>query len=173
MAQHSKLIPYVLKWEGGWSDDPADAGGATMKGITLATYTAYRHKKGLPIPTKNDLKNISQKDWEDIFKSMYWDRWKADNIENQSIANLLVDWLWTSGQYGIKFPQRVLGLTDDGLVGPKTLAAINNYPNKKELFNKLWERRKQHFTSIANSRPGNQKFLKGWLNRLNDFKFSD
>lgn len=173
MADYKKLIPTVLKWEGGWANDPADAGGPTMKGITLATYTAYCSKKGLKLPTTQQLKNISQEEWEEIFKTMYWDRWKADNIKSQSVANLLVDWLWTSGLYGIKFPQRLLGLQDDGIVGPKTLAAINNYPNQEELFKKLWDRRKQHFTSIANSRPSNKKFLKGWLNRLNDFKYKD
>ena len=82
---------------------------------------------------------------------------------------MLVDWLWTSGVYGIKYPQRVLGVTADGIVGPKTIAAINNYPNQKELFQKLWNKRKKHFESIA---TGNKKkFLIGWLNRLNDFKF--
>lgn len=173
MANYKELVPKVLKWEGGWSDDPADKGGATMKGVTLATYVAYRAKKGLSVPSKQDLKNISQNEWNDIFKNLYWDRWKADTINNQSIANLIVDWVWTSGIYGIKFPQQVLGVTADGIVGPKTISAINNYPNQKELFDKLWDRRKQHFTAIANSRPGNKKFLKGWLNRLNDFKFSN
>lgn len=172
MAQYNKLIAHILKWEGGWGNDPADKGGPTMKGVTIATYTAYCAKKGWPNPTLSQLRNITKAEWEEIFKTMFWDRWKADQIKNQSIANLLVDWVWTSGIYGIKFPQRVLGVADDGIVGPKTLAAINNYPNQKELFDKLWQRRKQHFTSIANSRPGNKKFLKGWLNRLNDLKYS-
>lgn len=172
MANYIKLIPYILKWEGGWSNDPVDTGGPTMKGITIATYTAYCNKKGWPSPSLKQLKNISKEEWEEIFKTMFWDRWKADQIDDQSIANLLVDWVWTSGVYGIKYPQQILGVKVDGKVGTKTLAAINNYPNPKELFNKLWERRKQHFTSIANSKPGNQKFLRGWLNRLNDFKYS-
>lgn len=172
MANIMKIIPHILKWEGGWSNDPADKGGPTMKGVTLAVYTLYCKKKGWKEPTQSQLRELTYPEWEDILKSMYWDKWKADNIKNQSIANLLVDWVWTSGIWGIKFPQRVLGVTDDGIVGPKTLSAINNYPNQKELFNKLWQRRKQHFTSIANSRPGNQKFLKGWLNRLNDLKYS-
>lgn len=171
MSKVSELIPHILKWEGGWSNDKADKGGPTMKGVTLAVYTAYCNKHGKGNPTQQQLKNISKKEWEDILKSMYWDRWKADQINNQSVANLLVDWLWTSGVYGIKYPQQVLGVEDDGKVGPKTLAAVNNYPNQEELFNRLWSRRKQHFTAIANSRPDNAKFLKGWLNRLNDFKF--
>ena len=94
----------------------------------------------------------------------------ADSIENQSIANLLVDYVWASGIYGIKYPQQVLGVKADGVVGPKTLAAINNYPDQEELFNKLWKRREQHFRAIAGS-GYKKKFLKGWLNRLNDFKY--
>lgn len=173
MANVLKLIPHILKWEGGWANDPADKGGPTMKGVTIAVYTAYRAKKGKKTPTQQDLKNITQEEWADILKTMYWDRWKADQINSQSIANLLVDWVWASGVYGIKHPQRVLGVKDDGIVGPKTIAAINNYPDQKALFNKLWLRRKQHFISIANARPANKKFLKGWLNRLNDMKWID
>lgn len=82
---------------------------------------------------------------------------------------MTVDWCWASGVYGIKLPQRVLGVKDDGIVGRKTLAAINDYPDKKELFQKLWNRRKKHFQDIAKN--GKEKFLKGWLNRLNDFKY--
>jgi len=51
MTQYNKLIAHVLKWEGGWGNDPADKGGPTMKGVTIATYTAYCAKKGRPIPT--------------------------------------------------------------------------------------------------------------------------
>ena len=100
---------------------------------------------------------------------MFWDKWKADEIKNQSIAQLLVDWVWVSGVYGIKYPQQVLGVKVDGIVGQKTIAAINDYPDQKELFNKLWNRRKKHFEDVAKS-PSKAKFLKGWLNRLNDFK---
>lgn len=173
MADYKKLIPHVLKWEGGWSNNPSDKGGPTMKGITLATYTAYCKKKGKGLPTQAQLKAISQNEWEEIFKTMYWDRWQADKIQSQSIANLLVDWLWTSGTYGIKYPQQVLDVTIDGLVGPKTISAINNYPDYMVLFQKLWNRRKAHFEGIAKANASQKKFLKGWLNRLNDLKFND
>lgn len=56
---------------------------------------------------------------------MYWDRWQADRIENQSVANILVDWVWASGVHGIKRPQKILGVTVDGIVGDKTIAALN------------------------------------------------
>lgn len=107
----------------------------------------------------------------EILRTLYWDKWRADEINNQSIANLVVDWVWASGIYGIKYPQEVLGVAVDGVVGIKTLFAINNYENQKELFKKLWNRRKKHFEDIAKRNPSQKVFLKGWMNRLNAFKY--
>jgi lysozyme family protein len=166
MAVYTKIIKKILKWEGGYAGN-IDGATCTMKGVTLATYRRFFGKE----KTCKDLKEITQAEWDYIFKKGFWDRWKADDIENQSIAELLVDWCWTSGVWGIKFPQRVLGVNDDGIVGPKTLAAINDYEDQEELFNKLWNRRKKHFQDIA--KGGKAKFLGGWLNRLNDFKYRE
>lgn len=171
MAKIELLAPKILKWEGGFVDHPNDKGGATNKGITIGTYTYYRRLKGLPAPAIEDLKNITSSEWMDILRTLYWNRWKADEINNQSIANLLVDWYWGSGVYGIKYPQRVLGVTTDGIVGVKTLAAINDYPDQKELFQKLWNRRKKHFEDIVKRDPSQKVFLNGWMNRLNDFEY--
>ena len=166
MAVYTKIIKKILKWEGGYAGN-IDGAICTMKGVTLATYRRFFGKE------KNckDLKEITQAEWDYIFKKGFWDRWKADDIKNQSIADLLVDWVWTSGVWGIKFPQRVLGVNDDGIVGPKTLGAINGYEDQEELFNKLWNRRKKHFQDIA--KGGKTKFLVGWLNRLSDFKYRE
>jgi len=171
MAKIELLVPKTLKWEGGFVNHLNDKGGATNKGITIGTFTHYRKLKGLPQPSVNDLKNISNEEWMDVLKTLYWDRWKADKINNQSIANFLVDWVWASGVYGIKYPQQVLGVVSDGIVGIRTLTAINEYPNQRELFQKLWDRRKQHFESIVQRDPSQKVFLKGWMNRLNDYKF--
>lgn len=171
MAKIELLVHKILKWEGGFVNHPNDKGGATNKGITIDTYTYYRKFKGLRKPSVNDLKNISNAEWMDVLKNLYWDKWKADHIYNQSIANFLVDWVWASGVYGIKYPQEVLGVIADGIVGNKTLSAVNNYPNQSELFQKLWDRRKQHFESIVQRDPSQKVFLKGWMNRLNDYKF--
>ena len=167
MADYKKLIPTVLKFEGGFANHPSDPGGATNSGVTLSTFRSVYGKN----KTVQDLKNMTMEQWEYIFKTRFWDRWCADEIDNQSIANLLVDWLWASGVYGIKYPQEVLGVKTDGIIGLKTLAAINYYPNKKELFEKLWNRRKKHFEDIVRNRPQSKVFLKGWLRRLSDFKW--
>ena len=167
MARQDLLKPIIRKWEGNISEHPNDPGGLTKWGITIGTFRNFygRYK------TRQDLINMTEAQWDEIFKKMFWDRWKADEIQSQSIANLLVDWVWASGIYGIKYPQQILGVTADGKVGQKTLAAINGYPNQKELFIKLWNRRKKHFKKIVKNRPASKVFLKGWMNRLNDFKW--
>lgn len=171
MADVNKIAPFILKWEGGFVNDPDDLGGATNKGVTIGTYEAYCQKKGYPKPTIERLKNISDEQWKDILKTLYWDKWQADNINNQSIANMLVDWIWASGAYGIKIPQKILGVAIDGIVGPKTIAAINSYPDQKELFDKIKQERIYFIERIVTNRPTNKKFKRGWLNRLNDIKF--
>lgn len=167
MSDYTKAIARILKWEGGFAGN-IDGKIATMKGITLETYRQFFGKDKTP----KDLKQITQAEWDYIFKKGFWDRIKGDKINNQSIADFIVDWTFTSGVWGIKFTQRVLGVKDDGIVGPNTLAAINNYPNQEELFNKLWQRRKKHFEDLAKT-PSRKKFLGGWLRRLNDYKFKE
>lgn len=190
MADIRKLAPILLKWEAGalpqatlekqweiarrkgFSNDPDDAGGATMCGITIATYKRYCKLKGKPVPTVAQLKAITLSEWLDILRTFYWDKMKADQIRNQSIANLCVDNVWGSGTGYIKQIQLVAGVTPDGIVGPKTLAAINN-ADQRQLFARLAEKRRIFYMNICLSKNSNKKFLKGWMNRLADFKFEE
>lgn len=169
MAKVEILAPYIKKWEGGFANDPADRGGATNKGVTIATFEAYCKAKSLPRPNVERLKGMTDGEWLDILKTMFWDRWQADKIKSQKLANILVDWVWGSGVYGIKIPQRILGVKQDGIVGNKTLEALNAQDPDK-LFQVIYEARKKYLNDIAISRPANKRFLKGWLNRLDDIR---
>lgn len=173
MAKIEKLIPHILKWEGGFVNHVNDKGGATNLGITIATWrSAGYDKDGDGDIDVDDLKIITEADFLKIFKTLYWDRWKADHIKSQSIANILVDWCYNSGSWGVKIPQRILNLTTDGVVGPKTLAAINAI-NPELLFERLWIERFEFYNRIVERDPSQRVFLNGWINRLKSITFND
>ncbi len=185
MAKLENFIPFLIFWETsvndpslsneqlfakakakGIANDPDDRGGATMVGITIGTYREYCTRKKKPSPTAADLSKLTYSKWHEILKTMFWDRWQADLVENQRIAQILVDWVWTSGSYGITLPQQLLGVKADGIVGPKTLVALNSRdPN--ELFGEIKHARISYVDHICNHRPSNTKFRTGWLRRLN------
>lgn len=173
MADINKLKPFILKWEGGFVDDKKDLGGATNKGVTLKTYKVYCEQKGKAVPTVEDLKSLPDEEWTDILRKFFWDNWRADEIENQSIANILVDWVWASGGKGITIPQALLGVAVDGKVGEVTLARINGYQPQRELFDRIKKARLDYVDDICSSRPANEKFRNGWCNRINDFEFEE
>ena len=168
MANCNKLAPFILHWEGGFAFDKDDLGGITNKGITLTTFRSIFGKN----KTANDLKHMTQAQWNVVFKSYFWDKWKADQITDQSVANILVDWLWCSGSYGIKIPQKVLGVSVDGIVGSKTIEAINARDGK-ELFGTIKQERKDFIDRICQTRPQNKKFKNGWLNRINALEYEN
>ena len=175
MANIDKLIPHIIKWEGGskFTNDPLDRGGATKYGITIGTLQGIKYDTNRDGKVSvDDVKALTYDDFKYILKSQYWDRWKADMIENQSIANLVVDWLWGSGKHGIFIPQRLLGVPADGIVGNVTINALNR-TNQRNIYNKVWQARKQFYLDIVKSNPSQSKWLHGWLNRLNDLKFSE
>lgn len=170
MANHTLLIPIILRWEGGFANDPLDQGGATFRGVTIATYRDYRKRRGYASTSVDDLKAMTSLEWQDIFKSLYWDRWRADSIDNQALANILVDWVWASGSNGIRIPQRMLGVTPDGIVGPRTIDALNAQ-KPAEFFHEIKAARIQFVEDIVRRKPPQARFIKGWKNRINEFEF--
>ena len=175
MANVNDLAPFILKWEGGFVNDPIDRGGATNMGVTLKTWRNVGYdKNGDGKIDAQDLKLLTQDDViKKVLKPYYWDRWRADEINNQSIANILVDWVWASGKYGITKVQAMLNLKPDGVVGNKTLSAINDYPNQRQLFQRIKNERLAFIDRIVKSNPSQRRFMKGWKNRVNAFKYFD
>lgn len=67
-----RSIDFVLRWEGGYVDNPADPGGATNMGITMNTYTRWCQAHGQPSPTKDDLRNLTSEEAKQIYFEWYW-----------------------------------------------------------------------------------------------------
>ena len=173
MADVTKLAPHILKFEGGFINDPDDLGGATNKGVCYKTYKLYRQRNKLSVPSIEDLKNITNEEFTDILKSMYWDACRADKIESQSVANAIVDWAWHSGTItAVKEVQNVLCVESDGIVGNITLSAINSQ-SPLPLFGKIQQARIAYIERICNSRSANNKFKNGWFNRINSLYYEE
>lgn len=166
MAEFIKYAPKLLQVEGSFSNHPEDKGGPTNKGVTLATYQSYCGQD----KTIKDLQNMSYGTWQDIIKDLYWDKCLADKIINQAVAEIIVDWCVNSGSTGLRKVQEVVGTKPDGIIGPKTLAAINK-ADARQLFDRIILARKQFYEGLVKKNPSQKVFLNGWMNRLKMFQF--
>lgn len=171
MADITILAPFIRRWEGGFVDDPDDRGGATNMGVTLATWQKCGYDKNHDGHIDaTDIKLLSPDDFIYVLRK-YWNTWKADQIKNQSIANILVDWVWLSGRWGVTIPQGLLSTKHDGIVGPGTIACINSH-DPETLFKMIQLARENFIFNIVKRDPKQRKFYKGWMLRLSKLKFS-
>ena len=86
------------------------------------------------------------------------------------VADILVDWLYNCGTPGIRIPQRLLGVTPDGIVGPETLKAVNG-ADQAELFAAIKSERIKYYSDLVARKPEKRKFFRGWMNRLLAYRF--
>lgn len=176
MADFKLYFPTLCEWEGTvFENVPGDKGGATKYGVILEEWVRLGYDKdGDKDIDVDDLKLINAQDASTIAKSHYWDKLKGDNINNQSIAEFIVDFAYNCGvTTAAKKTQIALGFTGtdiDGKFGNKTVEAINK-ANQEGLFNKIKELRDLYYKAIVSNNPSQLKFLKGWINRNNSFKF--
>ena len=120
----ARALALVLKSEGGWSDNAADPGGATMKGVTLANFRRYV-KAGA---TKADLKQISDAQVAAVYRRFYWDAVLGAELPD-GVDHAVFDFAVNSGPgRAAKTLQAALGVAQDGRIGPATLAAARAKP---------------------------------------------
>ncbi|ARJ41259.1 type IV secretion protein Rhs [Pantoea alhagi] len=167
----SKISPVIFQNEGGYVNDPDDAGGATNKGIAWPTWQRYA-KEDLGVePTLANLKKLTNEQAEVIYRKRYWEPSGFNNIKDPKLALMSYDWTITSGGAGKKI-QKLLNsefgqnLNVDGAIGPKTIDAMNSVPDSSKLTERIADIRKAYYRSLADSKPTNAKFLTGWLNRV-------
>ena len=161
MADFMKYAPLLHSLEKGISNRASDRGGFTVDGVTLATFRQFYGQD----KTEADLRNMTRPQWRHIMKTGYWDVCKADQIEDQKLAELIVDWCVNSGTARIRNVQSILEVRPDGCVGPVTLAAING-GDTAELYRRIMAARIGWFERIVRNDPRQMVNLRGWMNRL-------
>lgn len=200
MALFDKAIINTFKAEGGFQQDASDNANyvngvliGTNRGISAQGYHAYYKK----VPTVNDIKNLTVEQAKQIFKGNYWDKVCADFITNQSIAELMFQFIIGSGASQISDIKDIANK-----VGGKAVLTLNDLPITKldaahintlnqelfharmkewrfELYNRIvvksisdWEKQKgRKITESEALKETKKKFLKGWQNRLNTHKY--
>ena len=175
MADFEKFADRLLVGlEGGarFVNNPDDKGGPTKYGVILSTWEQYGYDKDHDGDVDvEDLKLITLADAKRIAKQIFWDYFKADEIKNQSVAELVADWGYNTGRTTVaRRVQRVLKLPVDGVIGEASLKAINS-ANQESLFNAIKKDRKAFIEALVRLDPSQQVFYKGWMNRINQFFF--
>ena len=155
-------VPILKEVEGGYANTEGDSGGETVCGITQ---TAYQSVYG----QNADVKNMTVEEWGYIMKTNYWDKLRCDEINHQTVANLVADWGINSGTgTAAKKITALLGLDANLYLKDQAIEAINNKIKTEEntFINEIAEARKKFYRKIVEDDPTQEKFLQGWLNRI-------
>ena len=143
----------LLGHEGGYVDNPADPGKATMWGVTERVARAHGytgHMRDLPVALAKQ-----------IYRAAYWDAVQADQLP-APVRYSVFDAAVNSGvSQSVKWLQRALGVSDDGAIGPKTLAAAQAVDGQA-LKAKMLGARLQFMTDLATW----PSFGRGWARRV-------
>jgi len=171
----------VLGFEGGYSNDPADQGGATNYGITANTLESAKIKGW--VQSNVTIINLKLDHAKTIYKKGYWDVIKADSLPDP-LNLILFDVAVNHGPgTAIKLLQQSLNsilkvsssLAVDGIMGPKTIAAVKDVismdhnmwlqPNAlvRYLCIDVLMNRVELYTSIIEKDKSQERFFKGWI----------
>lgn len=167
MANFDAYFPQLLKFEGGYVDNPADPGGATNLGITLGTFQRYAYELLGVAPTLQNLRDLRPDQAAVIYRKMYWDPIDGDAIALQLLAEIVFDFYVNAGYHAIALLQELLGpsIAEDGRFGPQTLAALQR-ADQVALYARYRQGRIDYYRNLASAHPVLQRFLAGWLNRV-------
>lgn len=144
MELFKKALKFVLKWEGGYANNPNDKGGATNKGITQSTYNNWRTAKKLPA---RNVQYITDAEVEQIYYQNYWIKAGCDKMSSK-FAILAFDTAVNMGVSRVQEFLKAANWKDENLF---ILARAKKY---------------NEFAKVSSQRG----FLHGWLNRLFDLQ---
>lgn len=167
--------------EGGYANNPADRGGETYAGIARKFWPNWSGWKRIDEIKKTKGKTASiinsnakadtllQKNISEFYKDNFWDVNNLDKFNDQQVANSVYDFGVNAGvKKAAKTLQQVLQIMDDGVIGNKTLSAVNSAAPDMVHFNYNYKR-KQYYNTLAQN-PTQHQFLRSWLSRLKPYQ---
>ena len=180
---------FTARWEGGLSDHPADRGGITAYGVSLAFLRGVAdesqanrdtlERMGIRLPVTADvIRGISAHMAATLFRWQFWDRLRLDEFPVR-VGTVLYDAAVNHGrarsvrlaQQGYNACVGVYGgkLAVDGMLGPLTRAALKNADTDKFL-SAMIDVRIAFYSAIVASNASQSVFLRGWLGRAEDLR---
>lgn len=158
------IITGVLAEEGRFVNNPADPGGATNWGVTNGTLSWYRGVTCTP----DDVKSLTEAEARAIYLKLYILGPGFDKVQDARLRWQLVDYGVNSGpSIAIGRMQGLLKQSQDGVLGPRTLKALNEHPDPTALGNALVRERVTMLVAIAVKKQS--PFWQGWLRRAMKF----
>lgn len=150
-------LKHVLVHEGGYVDHPRDPGGATNKGVTLATFRRFYGNS----MTKADLKAITDEQLEKIYRTGYWDKCRCDDLPN-GVDYVVFDQAVNSGPgRSAKWLQAAVGERVDGSIGDRTVEAALGQ-DADDTVNAMCDNRLAFLKSLSHW----SSFGRGWSRRV-------
>lgn len=151
----------VMQSEGGYVWDKDDAGGETNFGVTAGAWAAYLGRA----VELGEMKALTKEQVKPFYRAMYWDKVKGDDLPS-GVDYAAFDFAVNAGvARAAKFLQRAVGAVDDGVIGSGTLGRIAKTDPQK-ILDSFAEQKQRFYNGLATTNPTQQKFLKGWLARV-------
>jgi lysozyme family protein len=149
----------VLKHEGGYVNHPKDPGGMTNLGVTKRAWEAYVGNE----VDEAAMRALTPDVVKPFYKKMYWDKIKGDDLPS-GVDYAAYDLAVNSGTgRAAKYLQEIAGVPSDGVIGPKSIAAIQACP-AGEMVDALCNMRLDFLKRL----PTWDTFGKGWGRRVAD-----
>jgi|694.fasta_scaffold53543_3 lysozyme family protein len=163
MSRFEECLARVLKHEGGYVNDPLDSGGRTNLGVTQRVWEEF---VGHPV-SEADMRALTPQKVAPMYKIKYWNP-SYCAVLPKGLDYVVFDFAVNAGTgRSVKTLQSAIGCVSDGVIGPRTMAAINN-ANPKDLITKFSDARADFYQGIVARKPDQTRFIKGWLNRVED-----
>ena len=155
--RRSELV--VLGYEGLWSNNPKDPGGATWKGVTLRALSEWRGRECTPA----ELRATSDAEIARIYRAKYWDAVGAGKLAS-GLDLIVFDSAVNQGRRrAAACLQEALGVEADGAIGRITLSAAQGVNDVAGLVERVRLSRLRHYRSLSTFKT----FGTGWTRRLN------